>query len=478
MAGNVKKGFGTYLFIFLMCVVAAFLITCVVMIFQPFKEILGYKYYTFSETSPFEYQLTDASNNIIDFENIDIVRISSDYANIRIEKNAHVDNAVAVVVKNNSKGFAKAEQDTDFSYSITQTSQDGKMVLDVSIKEPQSVLSFSKDIEISFYIPYYDVADGSHDVSDKKFILTTQSGNIFVGNARAVNQVNIDKDVSNENINPKDLTIQSGSGRIYIYSHLDTSALQNLSIKTNSASVNMYSDEINVARSFSFSTQNGGLYANNISGRGENKINLRNGKFSVDTFKGKVDLGIRGGNISISKLDGSIVSESTIESATNGKILISQVLGNVSLPFLGNSQVEFGHITGQAYLEGEGADISIKKIDGRSWIKTTSGKVYVYSNNQSLSVHTEKGYINAYFNSSSLENVIFRSTSGQINLHVLKSLAYKMNVYNLDGELRENGIKVEPFDEYKNPCIVNQGIKEIKFISNGNINVTTFQPAS
>ena len=67
MAGKVKKGFGTYMFIFLLMLIAAGLIVLLVMMFSPFKKVMGYQYIYYNnvgEESFTEHHVTggDASD--------------------------------------------------------------------------------------------------------------------------------------------------------------------------------------------------------------------------------------------------------------------------------------------------------------------------------------------------------------------------------------------------------------------------------
>lgn len=473
MAGNVKKGFGIYLLILLLCVVAAFLITCVVMIFQPFKVVMGYKYFTYKEMTPFEYQLTSGDNIDINIAEKDIIRMSSNYANIRIEKNTRVDD-VAVGIKVYAKGFAKANQDTDFNYSITTCLEDGKKVLDVSIKEPQGSLFFQKDVEIILYVPYYDASNGAHDLSNKEIIVLTKSGTVFVGNQRALTENSTSQNHSKPKINPENLTIQSDNGKVYLYSAIDSSSIKKLNIITQGSYVTMF-DDLTISNKLRLKTEYGSFIAKNINCSGDSEIILQDGKLKMNNFTGKMNFSIKNGEIIVNNINGSIISNNSTEVASHAQIEIQSVSENVSLPFLGNSYVKINKIDGQAYLQGDGSNINIKEISGKSWFKTTSGNIYVYAMGNDIVAETDSGKIEAYFAGEEIQNLLsFSSKSGEIKLNILPSLAYKMNVYDLSGQPRVNNIKVEPFDSYDNPLIVNGGDKEIKFVSNGAIRVSLF----
>lgn len=470
MAGNVKKGFGIYFLILLLSIVATFLIICVVMIFQPNKVILGYKYFIYRETSPFEYQLTSDKSSI-DFKSINVFRVNSDYADIRIEKNPRVD-GIAVVVKNNSKGFAREGQDTDFSYSIETTVENGKKILDISIVEPQGVLFFQKDVEIALYVPYYDTEDGSHNISGKEFIFTTNSGNIYIGNQYAINEISPPNEITYSKINPSNLTIQSSSGLVYLYPEIQNNSL-NLNIKTKSSYVKMFSNM--TFSNLSLRTQNGSFDLKSLDCFGECDFVLANGSLSAGIIGGNINLSIKGGSCEISQVVGSISANNSIENATSARIEIGEVTKNVSLPFLGGSSVTIDKVGGQAYLEGEGANINIKKIADSCWVKTTSGKIKVYTTGKDLTLQSTTGNITVYFASETIGNKLsFVSTSGNINLYTLASLGYTMNVYDTNDEPRTKNVKVEPFEEYSNPLQVNGGEKIIEFRSNGKINVSYF----
>lgn len=487
MAGNVKKGFGTYFLILILSIIAAFLVICVVMIFQPGKVILGYKYFTYDAVKV-ENQLTDNSN--IDFSTKDIVRINSNYADIRVEKKASVRDEVEIVITNKSKGFAKANQNTDFTYSIVETTEDGRKILDISIVEPEGTIFFQKDVEIAFYVPYYDAENGSHSVSGKEFIITTNSGSVFIGNQYAINEISKSDKVSNPQINLSDLTIQTTSGLIYFYKEIEMSngefaTLNNLSIRTDSGRVEVFKDSLVVAKNLSFRTQRGKFVLNNVASVGNTSIILSNGSLKAEKFIvgqqntitgkfGEMNFSIKGGSFEVSRLCGSLIANDSIETATNSRIEIGEVTDDVSIPFLGNSSVVIGKVGGQAYLEGEKANINIKSIEDSSWIKTTGGNIELYTTSNFM-VQSTTGQINVYFDNEKIEDELsLVSTSGSINLHILASLDCVIDVRNIDGEERTNNVFVEPMEDYSNPFTFNNGGGKINFKSNGKINVSLF----
>ena len=138
MAGGVKKGFATYLFILFLAVIATFLTIVVIMLFKPFNNILGFQYFIYA-SEDYRYNVTTTKNDdVIDFSTIEQINIDCDYAQVQIRKFNKVDN-IAIRFTNNSKGFARYDQDTSFSYEITYA-QDSNKIINITVHEPEGLL--------------------------------------------------------------------------------------------------------------------------------------------------------------------------------------------------------------------------------------------------------------------------------------------------------------------------------------------------
>ena len=477
MAGNVKRGFGTYLLILLLMLVAAFLITCVVMIFQPFKEVLGYQYFTYNDALPYEYNFTDNKSVAFDFKSKDIIKINSNYANIRIEKNTKVDD-VAVKITNKCKGFATANQNTDFEYKITSKVENSKNILEISVVEAEGVVFFQKDVEIAVLVPYYDCANNAETLAEQQIIITTKSGNVFIGNQNEINQTKDGAECSFPNLVVSDLSIQTTSGKVYLYPYLNPYFLS-LNIKTDSGNIKSFLNNFGVD-SLSLKTQSGNIEANEISNNvtstnNVSEIFIENGSLNIQTFNGNIDLSMKNGSLNIQSVKGNIIANNSAKHFGKAKLIVNTVEGDVSLPFLGASNVNFDKITGQAYMEGEGCNINIAKIENVSYLKTTSGNIYVYTTADDVTAESTTGDIEVYFANKNIKNSLnFASTKGKIKLNILPTLEFKMQVKDLEGNFKTKGVSVETFDSFNNPLVVNGGTKEINFITNGKVQVALF----
>ena len=147
MAENkVRKGFTTYLFVLLLLIVTAFLIVIVVMLFSPFKNILGLKYYSYN----FDKIITNASGGQpITLETISDINFDCNSATIEIIRDTNVDNG-GVRIENYSTGFATASANTDFDYKVYYT--DSNSVLNIEVDEPDGFLKFSNNISITLIV--------------------------------------------------------------------------------------------------------------------------------------------------------------------------------------------------------------------------------------------------------------------------------------------------------------------------------------
>lgn len=132
--GNVKKGFLTYLFILFLMVIAAFLVFVLIMVFQPFKNVLGYTYLKYSDDS-YHYNVLEKTDERLDFTTIKQINVNCDFAQVRVESSTKVDD-VAIRIENNSRGFAHSDQKIDFSYNISFGESNN--IINVDITEPEA----------------------------------------------------------------------------------------------------------------------------------------------------------------------------------------------------------------------------------------------------------------------------------------------------------------------------------------------------
>ena len=115
--GSVRKGFAGYLMILFIAILAAFLILLTILMFSPFKPILGFKYFVYNYDEKYQ-ETTDDTNKKIPFNDIQDININCNAADVVIRREYNIDEST-IKIENRSIGFARGDQDTSFTYEIT-----------------------------------------------------------------------------------------------------------------------------------------------------------------------------------------------------------------------------------------------------------------------------------------------------------------------------------------------------------------------
>ena len=91
-------------------------------------------------------------------------------------------------------------------------------------------------------------------------------------------------------------------------------------------------------------------------------------------------------------------------------------------------------------------------------------------------------YYSFFFYSENIEynELNFESTTGDINVNIKSNLAYYLEVYNTNNELRSTGsLFVEYYDkEFANPMSVNNGTKHFTVISNASVSINLIKESA
>ncbi len=398
MADKVKRGFGFYLFMLLLVLLAAFLVIVMIMLFSPGKSILGYKYFSYNMADSkaiVKTDTTDATPKALDFDKIDRVIISSNYANVKINKSNKEDSKDSVIITNTAKGFAKdsKEVNTEFNYSITYSLETGegvsKSVLNISVTEPQAFLFFSKNIVIEISLR----KDSQTNFSNIDFIITTSSG-----------KVSIDENYSGLSI--KDLTVTTNSGNIalaenreYDKSEVDketnkvtinkTMSFNSLYLSTTNGRVTTTTNLI-VNNMSKFIIDGGGkVELNNISDNNGLQLGIKDGTFKANEIHGDVSiLSLKNGSLILGNSENSnsgiygTIESNNAKAFENGKIQISFVRGDVSIPYGGNANIAIERIDNQTMIRTTSGQINVKEIKGPSIVESTTGNIDVGINDQ------------------------------------------------------------------------------------------------
>ena len=466
MAGkNVNRGFAGYLLILLLMVVAAFLISVVVMFLSPFKSILGYQYISYDKVYQIDTETTAVeSDERIDFINLDEINIDCGYAEVSVGRDENIDNAL-VRISNKVVGIEKENQNVKLSYKVYYAN-DAKTIVNIETKEPDAFLYLNKSVKIELLVP--DEYTTSFD--NTKITVTNQSGSVYLGNKSKTKQ-------GESNITFKSLSIKTSSGAV-VFNPFTKTTYYDLFIKSENGSITS-NVNLDVNNSLSISSQTGRVKLKDLTMNGSNdiKLDLHDSKFEANNIAGNVNLDIKDGYLNVDKITGYFIANNATNQIGNAKISINEINGHLSLPYANNATIKIKKMaTGsQAYINGLKSVIKIDEINGIAIIKTTTGNIDIHSYGGDLSVETETGKMNVVYESDTINNELnFTSQKGEINLKIKGNLQFVASFKNCKGDNRTStDISVALYDSnFKNPLVVNNGTKQINFVSDGKINLS------
>ena len=479
MAGNVKKGFGAYLLVLFFAIVATFLTIVVIMLFSPFKEVLGFKYFVYDDVVSYDNVKSDKTESVLDFSTIEQINIDSDFASVSVYRSKDVDN-ISFQFINRSKGFARGDQNTDFNYDI-DFSDDSTSILNVIVKEPAGFLYFSKSVEINLLVP----VNSTYAFENTSININNRSGSIYIGNKEAFTSPE-----SASYINMKSLNIKTISGTLMLNQCIGSN-LEDLFIKSQNGDINIVSNLV-VNNELQIFTGKNRIEMHNITLNNPDKnivLNINDSQLYADTINGNVDLNTRSGYIKVTNLNGSLKSNDSLQQMDYAKIKIQKVEnGNISLPYANNSNVTIDEISsvatgdsfakGEVYIHSTRGNVYVGKTNAKTWIETTSGNIYVDTTSSDLNLKTVSGNIEIKYHSLDIANQLdIQTTSGKILMFVQSDLAFKLKVYDTSLSLRDPGeIYVESFasTEIDGELIVNNGSKLIRIVSDTKVEIKLF----
>ena len=461
MAGKVKKGFGAYMFILLLAVIAAFLIVMVVMICKPFEKILGYQYVYYRGENEFYNVSSGDSGTIFDLTSLEEISVNCNYAEVIIERNNNIGKN-RINISHNIAGFASENADVDYEVSIYYKAGSNDKILCVDVDEPDCSVYFGKSVSISIELPKYS----TEDFSNTKINISNTSGNVNIGFGES----------NAERMNIKELDIKTTSGKISFGKILGTN-IDNVFIKNQMGDVETADL---TANNFTFITTSGSAKFNNLSVKNDCKLQIGNGFFTVNNLNANASIQIENGYLDANKVQGNLDGNDAAEQMQNASINIKEVSGNVSFPFVNNARININKITnGKLYVRGTTGYVNVADMQGYAWIEMTTGSVSLKSN-QSFEIITWTGRIDASISSASItKEVIIKSESGEINLGLDSGAGCNINAMLADGTVRNsNNVSIEGIENPSFPVKLNNGGGNINLTTNSKINVYVLEPAT
>lgn len=406
---KVKKGFFSYLLVFILMIVAFFAVCVVIMIFNPGKSILGFKYNSNHSVNEVVATTDEGHQELNLYEtHYDVIEIDAGIANVFVESNDG-DGKDCILITNNIRSFSRANEENVFNYSVLV--EDG--TLKVKVNATKGFLNFSDDISVKVHI-----AMRSEDVEvfkNTKFVIKTTTGDVNIGGTRNPGH--------SQNVAVGGLDVETEFGNIVITDHANGFKVDGrdlyefnsgIKLKTKRGNVNLLpcssgstSAGINQPAIPNVLKVNGeGLDVEVGSGKlklgnyiGKIKVSAQNTTVEIDKIKGSLDVLLTSSLLNIDTIDGNVDFSEGNDVMDSNHVKINKVTGFVNIP------------------DGRSSNIDIYDVGGEINIHTTSGNVNLGSEdaliNHTTYVETEKGNINIYFSGDEYSRVL-KTQQGKI----------------------------------------------------------------
>lgn len=467
--GKVKKGFKNYLLVLFLAVIATFLIIVTIMLFSPFKNILGFQYFTYRFDQKETHATAETENEVFNFETLDVLNVNCDYANVKVERYYNLDTP-AIRFENYMTGFARSDHDTEFTYEIYYEDST-KKELNIDVHEPEGFLYFSKNLTISILIP----TKISYTLENTELNITNNSGNIYIGsNSKAIN---IDGENYRNYITIGDLNIKTNKGKTLINSYVSEN-FDNVFIKTEKGKIESKIN-LNIAENLQVYSEKGEIELKNVvvSSSAPITLNLKNSEFYTPYLKANIDLTIKEGYFDVDSLEGSLSSNNAVEQMSKATLNIKEFNGYLSFPYANESRINLGKVSAssQIYIHATSGDIKIDEMNGNvAKLETTKGDISVATNGTDIDAKSTSGNIYIKFNNlSDGSQIDIQSGSGDVNFEVAATKGLNLKVVNSKGEFRTDGnVKVSGLDAMpESEVFINGGGQKLVITSNGYVKV-------
>lgn len=360
---KVKKGFLHYLLFFILIVLGIFCVLVSILIFNPGEDVygIGVRYVSHKKTIDY-YKLTNSDTMLYEV-NFDTINFDGDYTNFNIEYRDD-ENFPKIIFNPKMSALSKSEK-INFEVSIELVNT----TLNVSIKEPELWLGFSKTSNVTFVFPK------NTKYNNYSFNVKTDSGSVGFNATKKV-------EVNN-------LSITSNTGDITIKNSVKVNG--NATIITNNSRINVDSSTIN---NLTINNGLGKIYVNNLKG----DLNITNSntlELNCGTIGGNLFINSKKGYVKVNQLGGNLGSKSIDLETTN--IDAEIVSGDASIR-TSSGYVNLKQVGGKALIETESGYVNIGSIGAETDVKTEQGSITVtQKNDKSTTLHSTKGKITANF---------------------------------------------------------------------------------
>ena len=422
---GIKKGFFFYFGLFVLFLIAVFLIICVIMIFNPGKTILWMQYFT-SSSAKNVTETTD-TGEAINFDTISRIEVDCSYADVQVKIDGDIGES-CVRIENNAKGFATAEQARPFSYSVVN--ENG--TLKIAVTEPVGFIYFSNDISITINIDSnYFNGDffPKYSFDDMAFNIKTTDGNITFGSVGFESQP----------FAPASITAKTTGGSIYLSENMKFNNLSQISLETDNGDIRTQGNNLGEDLS--------GIEVTDA----DVNLTTKTGDISLDLVKintsGTLKIANDNGNVTISKLDvpnrnitssnqGDKESYGIQMDSYEGNYYIDTIIGDLSFSpsedILGSPNIRIGTITGDMLVSSSidaNPDVTIETMNGNIYSFGTNGNYIINNMNGSANIDIESGSVDIKFVEQTNKGTdVITSTNGAITIGFKGPINHTMTV--------------------------------------------------
>ena len=422
---GIKKGFFFYFGLFVLFLIAVFLIICVIMIFNPGKTILWMQYFT-SSSAKNVTETTD-TGEAINFDNITRIEVDCSYADVQVKVDGDIGES-CVRIENNAKGFATAEQARPFSYSVVN--ENG--TLKIAVTEPVGFIYFSNDISITINIDsnYFNGEFfPKYSFDNMAFNIKTTDGNITFGSVGFESQP----------FAPASITAKTTGGSIYLSENMKFNNLSQISLETDNGDIRTQGNNLGEDLS--------GIEVTDA----DVNLTTKTGDISLDLVKintsGTLKIANDNGNVTISKLDvpnrnitssnqGDKESYGIQMDSYEGNYYIDTIIGDLSFSpsedILGSPNIRIGTITGDMLVSSSidaNPDVTIETMNGNIYSFGTNGNYIINNMNGSANIDIESGSVDIKFVEQTNKGTdVITSTNGAITIGFKGPINHTMTV--------------------------------------------------
>ena len=417
MKNTVSRGILFYIFLLIAVVLGVLCVLGAILIFSPGTEIFGISYYINTSAQRIETALNDSGNqqsidSLFTSGQIDTINITTNYANVSLE--TRQDGAVQFIIEPSLTGLMTSENKDTYTYTSRYTASDN--TLTVSLNAPNMFLAFNNNIDLVLSFPE-DVTNTNLDIN-----ITTESGDITIGHhgLDVYTLDNLTVNVENSSnvtfgihtVISDNVTLNVPSGNIRFRRAITTG---NLTI--NSESTKIETGNIN-ANEFTLYTQSSSINLGNITVESNFNYRARRGVLVVDNINGDFNCD---------------------EDVVIANITVGTINGDVLLPQAESSDITIKTLNGRGDITTTSGDVTIDKATSFLWVSTESGKIDVnidtasdlntqsYAEDQGIvNLKSNNGTINVNFANLLLKNYI-SSQRGTINCKFSPALNFILN---------------------------------------------------